>query len=78
MRSAVELSDVHDVILILKNGSLVVVDVKIIWCTEDGHNTREAGSSCLSVHAVTSILSFMSTNDGKKIVLFQEAACRRI
>ena len=36
MWTAVELSDIHDVILVFEHGSLVVVHVQIIGSREDG------------------------------------------
>lgn len=78
MRGAVELSNVHDVVLVLQYCSLVVVHIQVIGCTEDGHDTGEAGCSRLAVHAVSSILSLMGTNDGKKAVPFEESASRGI
>lgn len=73
-----ELSDVHDVILVLEDSGLVVVDIKIIGCAEDGHDTREAGRPSLPIHSVAGILSLVGADDGEKIVLFEESACSRI
>ena len=74
MRSAVELPDVHDIILVLQDRGLVVVDIEIVGRTEDGHDAREAGRPCFSVHAVASILCFVRTDDREQVVLLQEAA----
>jgi hypothetical protein len=63
MRCAVELSDVHDVVLVLQNRSLVVVYVKVVWRAEDGHDTGETSCPCFPVHSVSSILRFVRTND---------------
>ena len=52
MRRGVELADIENVALILENGSLVVVDIKIIGCREQSHDRWEARGSCLAVHAV--------------------------
>lgn len=52
MRRAVELSDVHHILLVLENGSLVVVDIKIVGCTEDSHDGWETGRLGLAIHAV--------------------------
>ena len=73
-----ELTNVHNIVLIFEHSSLVIVDIQIVGCTEDGHDTGEAGSSCLSVHAVSCILSFMRSDDRKKVVLLEKGACRRI
>lgn len=73
-----ELTNVHDIVLILENSSLVVVDIQVVGCTEDSHDTRESSSSGLAVHAVSSVLGFVCANDRKKIVLFQEGTCGRV
>lgn len=78
MRRAVELSDVHDVVFVLENGSLVVVDVEIVGSAEDGHYTGKPGCSSFAIHAVPGILGLVSSNNGKQIVLFEKGACRRI
>ena len=78
MRGAVELSDVHDVVLVLQDRSFVVVDVEVIRRREDGHDTRETCCPSLAIHSVSSILRLVSSNDGKEIVLLQEIACSRV
>ena len=78
MRSAVELSDVHNVILVFEDGGLVVVNVEIVRGGEDGHNTREARGSRLAIHAVASILGLVGSNDREKVVLFQKGTGGRI
>lgn len=64
MRSAVELSDVHNVILVLQHSCLVVVYIQVIRSTEDGHDTGEASGASLAVHAIPGILGFVCSNDG--------------
>ena len=78
MRCAIELPNVHDVVLVLENGSLVVVDVEVVWSTKDSHDAGEAGGPRLPVHAVTGVLRLMSSNDGKKVVLFEKCAGGRV
>lgn len=75
MGGAVELSDIHNVVLVFKNGSLVAVYIEVVGCAEDSHHTWEAGRPSLPVHPVSGILGFMGADDGKKVVLFKEAAC---
>jgi hypothetical protein len=70
-----ELPDVHDVVLVLQDSSLVVVHVQVVWRAEDGHDTWETCRPSLSVHAVSGILGFVRPNDGEQIVLFKECAC---
>lgn len=72
------MANVHNVVLVLQDCSLVVVDIQVVGGTEDGHDTGEASGSRLAVHAVTGVLSFMGTNDGQQIVLLQESACCRV
>src|SRR5690349_10217547 len=74
-RKLTELSDVHDVVLILQNSSLVVVHIQVIGRAEDGHHAREASGPSLSVHAVPSVLSFVCANDGQEIIFLEESAC---
>lgn len=69
-----ELSNVHDIVLVLQNRSLVVIHVEVIRCAEDGHHTRETSRPRLPVHSVTGILGFVGTNDGEQVVLFEEGA----
>ena len=58
-----KLTNVHDVVLVLENSSLVVVDVQVVGCAENGHDTRESSSPGLAVHAVSSVLSFVCANN---------------
>ena len=53
VRSAIELSNVHDVIFVLQNRCFIVVHVEIIWRREDGHDSRKLSSSSFTIHAVT-------------------------
>ena len=55
-RCAIELSDVHHVILVLQNCGFVVVHVEIVRCAEYGHETRDTRRPSLPVHPVTGIL----------------------
>ena len=74
MRSAVELSDVHNIVLVLEHCGLVVVNIEVIRRAEDGHYARESSGSCLAVHAVSGILSFVCSDDREEIILFEEVA----
>jgi hypothetical protein len=58
-----ELSNVHNIVLILQNGGFVVVYIQVVRRAENGHNTREAGSPSLSVHAVSGVLRFVGSDD---------------
>jgi hypothetical protein len=73
-----ELTNVHDVILVLENGGLVVVDIEVIWCGEDGHDTGETRCPRLTVHAVSSILGFVGAYYREKVILLEECACGRV
>jgi hypothetical protein len=53
VRSAVELANVHDVVLVLEDRSLVVVDVEVVGSREDGHDRGESSRLGLAVHPVT-------------------------
>lgn len=75
MGCAVELPDVHDIVLVLENSSLVVVDVEVVRRTEDGHDTGETSGPCFPIHSVSRILGFVRTNDREQVVLFEESAC---
>jgi hypothetical protein len=78
MRSAVELSNVHNIVFVLEDSCFVVVNVEIVGCTEDCHHAREACCSRLAIHAIPGVLRFVSTNNGQKVVLFEEGTCCRI
>lgn len=73
-----ELTNVHDIVLVLENSRLVVIHIEVVGCTKNGHDTREASRPGLPVHAVAGVLRFVGTDDGKKIVLFEESTSRRI
>ena len=73
MRRAVELSNVHDIVLVFQNGGLVVIDIQVVGSREDGDDRREVGFTAL-VHFVSEILSFVSTNDGEKVISSQKGA----
>lgn len=53
MRSAIELSDIHDVVLILEYGSLVVVHVKVVGSAKDSHDGGEAGRLGFAIHSIS-------------------------
>ena len=74
MRCAVELSDVHDIVLVFENRSLVVVHVEVVWRTEDCHDTRETSCPCFPVHSISSILGLVRADDRQKVVLLEESA----
>lgn len=78
MRSAVELSNIHDIVLVLQNGGLVVVDVEIVGSRENGHNTGETRGSRLAIHTVAGILGLMGANNREKVVLFQKGTSGRV
>ena len=78
MWCAVELSDVHHVVLVLQNRGFVVVYVEIVGCAKDGHDTWEACRPSLSVHPIASILSLMGADDRQEVVLLQEGARSRV
>lgn len=69
-----ELPDIHDIVFVLENSSLVVINIKVVWRTEDGHNTGEPSRPGLPVHSVARILGLVGTNDGQEVVLFEERA----
>ena len=52
MRGAIELSDVHDIALVLQDGCFVVVYVEVVRGGEQGHHRREAGRPRLAIHTV--------------------------
>jgi hypothetical protein len=72
--SLTELPDIHDVVLILQHRSLVIIHIQIVRRAEDCHHTWETGSPSLAVHAVPCILRFMGSDNGQKVILFEERA----
>ncbi len=77
MRRAIELSNVHDIVLVFQNSRLVVVHVQVIRCREDGNNRGKVCFTAL-VHFVAEILRFVGTNDGEEVVSSQKGADGRI
>ena len=75
VRCAVELPDVHDVVLVFEDGGLVIVNVEVVRRTEDGHDTGETSGPCFPIHSVSSILCLVRTNDREQVVLFEEGTC---
>ena len=73
-----ELTNVHDIVLVLQDSSLVVVNIKVVGRREDGHDRWESGRACLSVHSVTRVLSLVCANDRKQVVLFEEGTRSRV
>ena len=55
MLRAVELPDVERA-LVLDDSGLVVVDIKVIWRGEYGHETREVRLGRFTVHAIPIML----------------------
>ena len=74
MWGAVELPDVHDITFVLEHRSFVVIHVKVVGGREDGHDRGEASRLCFAVHAISSILGLVSSNDRQEVVAFQELA----
>lgn len=65
MRRAIELQDVQGAVVEFENGTLVVVDITVVGCTENGDDQRKAGARIGFVHLVAFKLGFMCTNDRK-------------
>lgn len=63
MGGAIELSDVHNIVLIFENSGLVVVDIEVIWCTKDGHDAGETSCPSLPIHSVTGVLGLVCADD---------------
>ena len=69
-----KLPDIHDIVLIFQNSRLVVVHIKVIGRRKDSHDARESSCLGLPIHPVPCILCLMRTDDGQKVVLFEERA----
>ena len=78
MRRAVELSNVHHVVLVLQDRRLVVVDVEVVGRREDGDERREPRSLALAVHPVPGVLGFVGADNRQQVVLLKEIAARRV
>ncbi len=55
---------------------LVVVDVEVVGCGEDGDDGGEARGGVGFVHAVPGVLRLVRANDGQQVVAVQELAHR--
>lgn len=53
MRGAIELPDVHDVVLVFEDSGLVVVYVQVVGGRKDRHHRWETCRGRLLVHAVS-------------------------
>ena len=53
MRSAIELSNIHDIAFVFEHGCFVIVDIEIIRRRENSHNRREAGGLGFPVHPIS-------------------------
>ena len=78
MRCAIELSDIHDVVFVFQDCSFVVIHIEVVGRAEDRHNAWKACRAGLAIHSVPSILGFVGTDDGEKIVLLEECAGGRV
>ncbi len=56
---AVELTDVHEVVVVLEDGTLVCVNVAVVGSREQGDDGGEVCGVSLAVHLVPINLSFM-------------------
>ena len=56
MRRTVKLTDIHHVVLVFQNGSLVIVHVEIVGSGEDGDQTWKARALALLVHTVAEMI----------------------
>jgi hypothetical protein len=71
VRHAVELPDVHHVVLVAQDGSLVVVGIKIVGGREEGDHAREALGT-LAVHLVARVLGLVRADEREEIVPVEE------
>jgi hypothetical protein len=69
-----KLPDVHNIVLVLQNGCLVVVHIQVVRSAEDSHDTWKTSRPSLPVHAVSGILSLVRANNREQVVLFEERA----
>ena len=58
--------------------AFVVVDIKVVRSREEGDDRGKAGGETLTIHAIARILCLVSADHREKLVVFQEAAGRRI
>jgi hypothetical protein len=74
VRRAVELANVHHVVLVLEDGGLVVVHVQVVGRREDGDEGGKGGLRALLVHAVAGVLGLVGADDREQLVVLQELA----
>lgn len=53
MGGTIKLANIHHVAFVFENGSLVVVNVEVVWCRKDRHDRRETSRLGLTIHAVS-------------------------
>ena len=63
MGTAVELADVHHIVLVLEHGSLVIVHIEIVGSREDGDERREPRGLAFSVHSVARVLCLVCSDN---------------
>lgn len=63
MGSAIELSNVEDITLVLEDGRLVVVTIEVVGAREEGHDGRETCRPRLSVHPIAKIMMRVNIHD---------------
>ena len=63
MRGVVVLLDIKSAVLEFNHSSFVVIDITVVWSTEDCNNSWEVTSSAPFVKLVSLDLGLMSTNN---------------
>lgn len=59
---------------ILENRPPVFVHVQVIWSRENSNHGREITFRGLAKYRITSVLGFMSSDDGKQVISVEELA----
>lgn len=63
MGSAIELSNVKDVTLVLEDGCLVVVTIEVVRARKEGHDGWETCRPRLSVHPIAIIMTRVNIHE---------------
>lgn len=75
MGSVVELLDVECVLFKFNNGSLIIVNIAVVWCREYCNNHWEFLRAIPFMHFISIKLGLVGSQDGEKFIFMKELIC---